>query len=142
MSTATTVLNNGVELFTNFDTSKIFLAENKWIKGSFTAGAANAVPGLVVGRIAATGVLVPMTSGASDGSQFPVGILNADVLATVTADVNVCVGGEVALEKVVLTGSDTLETIVSLKRIKDRIAGDTVGIVLVAGTELTGYDNQ
>jgi hypothetical protein len=52
-----------------------------------------------------------------------------------------CVAGDVAQEKLIFQGSDTLATVVSSRTLNDRIGADTVGVKLVSGTELTEYDN-
>ena len=85
-----------------------------------------------------------MVSGAGDGSQIPVGVLTQTITveAGETASIYVCTGGEVAEEKVILDTGDTLETVIDGRQLRDRIASDTVGIVLVAGTEMTQVDNQ
>lgn len=133
-------------LITNYDTSIIFLRDNKYEGAQYTAVGGDKVllAGMVMGRVTATGQLLQCKSAASDGSVVPVGILTKDitVLDTIVADVNICTGGEVAEEKVVMDGSDTLDTIYSARRLRDRIAGDTVGIVLVPGIENTINDNQ
>lgn len=64
----------------NTDTSKIFLWDNRFDKGSYTNSTYDAVTilaGTVVGMTTA-GALVPFTSGASNGSQYIVGVLNED----------------------------------------------------------------
>src|SRR5690606_20531075 len=100
--------------------------------------------GTLMGRVAATGWIKPLASGSSDGSQFPVGVLANDI----TVDggdlvtVSICVAGDVAEEKIILQGSDTMETTISSRRLRDRIAADTVGIKLVTSTDNSAYDNQ
>jgi hypothetical protein len=59
-----------------------------------------------------------------------------------SANITICIGGDVAEELVLLQSPDTLETVVSSRTIRDRIAGDTLGIKLVLGTQMTAYDNQ
>jgi len=147
MSTIDTVLNTGQQAITNVDTSKIFIWGNRFDKAEYTNSTYDAVTlpaGTLLGRNSSTLEVKPLTSGASDGSQFPVGILNEThtVEAGDTATLAYCVAGDVAKEKVLLQGSDDLDTVVSSKTIGDRIGSDTVGIKLVATDELTGFDNQ
>lgn len=147
MSTIDTVLNTGQQAITNVETSKIFIWENRFDKAEYTNSTYDAVTlpaGTVLGRSSSTLEVKPLTSGATDGSQFPVGILNEThtIEAGDTKTLAYCVYGDVAKEMVVLQGSDTLDTVVSSKTIGDRIASDTVGIRLVATDELTGFDNQ
>jgi len=133
-------------LHTTYDRSQIFVGDNRYETGTYTNGTGSTkdlAKGTLMGRIHATGKLTPLASAASDGSQYPVGILADDysVLDTASATVTICVAGDVVSSKIVLDGSDTLETVISARRIKDRIGADTVGIKLVATDELTGYDN-
>lgn len=134
---------------TNYDTSKIFIWNNRYESGTYTnpstTGAeVTLAKGTLMGRVSGTQKLLPLASGASDGSQFPVGILADDYTVDYleSANVFICVAGDVAEEKVILSGSDTLSTVISSRSIRDRIAADTVGINLVAGQAQDGYDNQ
>jgi len=134
-------------LITNNDNAKIFIWDNRYEEGTYTNPTGDDVSltkGMLMGRVSATQKLVPLASGASDGSQFPVGILADDYSVDYgeSANVTICIGGDVAEELVTLNGSDTLSTVISGRSIRDRIAGDTLGIKLVAGTQMTAFDNQ
>lgn len=147
MGSVTTSVNSGNSQFNNYDTSKLFLRDNLYEKGSYTNDEYEDSPlamGTLMGRVATTGKLVPLKSGASDGSQFPVGILaeNYEVDGGDTIDVSICIAGEVDKSLVVLDPGDSLETVISSRRIKDRIASDTVGIKLVKVDQLTDFDNS
>jgi hypothetical protein len=147
MATQTVSLNSGNQAIIKTDVSKIFLWNNRFESADYTNGGGAPVTlpaGTLLGRINASGKVTPLTSAAVDGSQFPCGVLNEDwtVAAGATQKVSFCVAGDVAEEKVILQGTDTLSTVVSGRTIRDRIAGDTLGIKLVAGTELTKYDNE
>jgi hypothetical protein len=145
--------SNNIDLRTNnqaiiqTDTRKTFLWENRWATGTYTNSTGSDVvlrEGTLLGRISSTQKLVPLASGASDGSQYPVGILGCDV-SVANGDsktLTFCTYGDVAEEMVVLSGSDTLSTVISGRSIRDRIGADTVGIRLVAATEMTNYDNS
>ena len=97
-----------------------------------------------MGRISASGLLVPLASGASDGSNIPVGILasNYTVAAGATHEVAFCVSGDVVKNMLSFDGSDNLDTVISGRRLGDRIAADTVGIRLIDSDELTEFDNE
>ncbi len=147
MSSNSIVLNTGQQAIINFDVSKIFIWNNRYEKADYTNSTYDDVvltAGMLMGRVSASQEIVPLASGASDGSQFPVGILAQD--ATVeggdTVSLYICVAGDVVEGKVTLDGSDTLSTVISGRSIRDRIAADTVGVKLVVSTELTGLDNQ
>ena len=105
-------------------------------------------PGLLLGRESDTGNVVPLDSAnAAVGEAIPIGIL-AEKVTQLAADgtqanVAVCVAGLVSEDKLILqSGGDSLDTVISLKRLRDRILGDTMGIKLVAADDLTGFDNQ
>ena len=148
----TTGTNTNNQLTVNSDTSKIFIGDNRHDLFDYaydnTAGPDDVtIPaGTLFGRIHATGKVTPLTSGASDGSQYPIGILREDktILYGEEFDgqVTLCVEGRVAEDKVIFQGSDTLNTVISDRRLRDRIGSDTVGIKLVVSTEITAYDND
>lgn len=134
-------------LISNYDTSKTFIWNLRTDKANYTNSTYDDVTllkGTLLGRISATGLVVPLTSGASDGSQFPLGILLEDttVAGSDTVTLTFAVEGDVVEDKILLQGSDTLNTVISGRRIRDRIGADTVGIKIVASTEMTNYDNQ
>lgn len=134
-------------LITNYDRSNTFVWNIRTEVGNYTNSTYDDVTlakGTLMGRIAATNLLTPLTSGASDGSQFPVGIILADTVieAGDTAEITICVAGDVVADKIVFQGSDDLDTVVSARTLRDRIGADNVGIKLVGDNQLTGYDNQ
>jgi hypothetical protein len=124
------------------DTSKLALFNNETDSADYTngTGAEIDIPaGTVLGVINASGKVALLTSAAVDGSQFPVGVLAQDhtVANGATVSLTYIISGDVDVSKIVLQGSDTLNTVVSGRRIRERIAADTKGIRLVASTELT-----
>lgn len=145
MSEYTNVENTSNFQLNQYDSSIIFLRDNKYTTEPYNNTDYSDVTltaGTVMGRIAATNYVVPVTSGASDGSQFPIGVVAEDVTvaASSSANIPICTEGEVAEEKINFdSASDTLETVVSDIRYKDRLKG--IGIVPIAGTELSDYDN-
>lgn len=147
MSTQTVILNNGQQAILDTDVSKIFVFDNRFETGSRTNSGyddENLVAGTVMGRVSATGKLVPMQSDASDGSEIPVGILNKDwvIAAGATQAISICVSGDVVEGKLIFTKvGDDLDTVVDGRNYRDRIGGDTVGVKLVPSTENTGFDN-
>ena len=128
------------------DQSKVFLGNNRYESITYTNSTGVDVvfvEGTLVGRIAATQLLLPLASGAADGSQFPKGVSaqNKTVADGATVELSVCVEGDVAEGKVVFQGADDMDTVVSLKSLRDRIASDTVGINLVDAVSMTEFDN-
>jgi hypothetical protein len=146
MSTQTVEENTGSQAHIQTDISKIFIRNNVDLSFNYTnstGGDLTFLAGTVFGRIHATGLVLPLKSAAVDGSELPVGVLMHDitVVDTASAVLTMCVGGEIAEEKIILDGADTLDTVIDSRRIRDLIALNTVGILLVPGTELTGFDN-
>ena len=135
------------QLFNNRNTAKIFLFDNKNIKGTFkntTGGVLNLVGGELISRNATTGDLEVLTSAGTLGRNIPLGINRVcyDALAdTAEIPMTIMVSGDVSQDLVVLQGADTLDTVISDRRLKDRILGDTAGIFLIEVDELTEYDN-
>lgn len=149
MSSSQSVVNEGTnQLFINTDTSKIFLGNNQTENDAYINNSSydpiTLKAGTVLGRIGSTGVLVPTQSTASDGSQNVLGVLMADLTVDSgdTVQAPVCVSGRVAADKLIFVKpGDGLNTVVSNRRYKDKIQGETVGIKLVYSTEMTHPDN-
>lgn len=151
MSFQTIVSNTGSQLFINTNTSKIFLGgQYTRQEGYINNSGYNPVflpAGTVMARIASSGVVAPFDAAAIDGTQIVLGILTEDVTLAAGSSVtaSITVAGRVAQEQVSLfksTSGQTLESVVSGRRVKDKIMGETVGILLVVSTELTDYDNS
>lgn len=116
MSTASGSYSGGIYT-TQFNTNKIFGFGSRFRTGTYTAGGGGATlaKGTVMGRIFATGKLVPCVSTATDGSQIPVGVLAHDytVGASATTTVLYCFMGDVNASMLVFSnGTDTLATVI------------------------------
>lgn len=142
------VSSNANSAHARYDHSKIFLFGLRTDTGSFdwenTGYDNDLVPGTVLGRVSATGKLVPFDSTASDGSQFPIGILYGDLGTveagdTLAAACTYAMAGDVASAKLVFQGTDTLNTVVSSRQVRDWLA--LLGFKLVTSVENTAYDN-
>lgn len=148
MSSANQVLNTGQQAITNYDTSKIFIGRNDYKKAVYTNGTGasiDLVAGTVLGKITASGKLLPLKSDAVDGSQIPVGVLAHDITVANAATVNLtyCISGKVVQNKLIfLKAGDTVDTVVTGRTLGDRVAADSAGIILVVSTELSDFDNQ
>ena len=145
----TTKVQTSNQLFVDNDVSKFRLGENEYISGSVTASGADVeiVEGIVVSRIAATGLLKPYdTAGAASGADAIVGLgIKTETVADGTTSVITLVNkGKVAQSKINFKGAETLETLGgvtgSTRRIKDIL--NDLGLVLEGGTELTAVDNS
>lgn len=146
MSSANQVFNGGNFVITNYDTSKLFLRDTRFEVMSYTnsTGVEVTLPaGLILGRIAATEKVLPLVKAATNGSQYPVGILaqNKTVANGVTVNLNVCIKGELDKDLIILPASTDFDDVIEAKTLADRIKSDTLGILLVQGQELTSFDN-
>lgn len=132
---------------TNYSNEHLLIFGNEFESADFEntdAYEATLALGTVMGRIAATGKVVPVDSSASDGSQFPVGVLASDYVVESgdTISVRMVVAGEINGNMLVFPNGETLDTVISSKQMRDRIASDTVGIKLSFPDELSALDNQ
>lgn len=145
----TTSVNTGNQLYTNTDNSKVFIGNNETIRANYTNSEdyddVTLAIGTVMGRVHATNEIIPAKSDASDGSQFPVGVLleSYTVAAGDTKSLPIVICGDVAEDKLVFAKTgDGLNTVVSARTYRDRLAADTKGIRAVSVTDLTDYDNS
>jgi hypothetical protein len=146
MSSNNVVFNNGQQLQVQTSLAKLFPFDKKLKQYAYTNSTYDPIDlpaGTVMGVIAATGYVVPMTSGATDGSQFPMGILAEDYTIDEGQSINmaVMVQGQVRQDMLILQGSDTLSTVVSSRRIFERIGSDSCGILIISATNCTAFDN-
>ncbi|KKQ06409.1 MAG: hypothetical protein US15_C0012G0007 [Candidatus Moranbacteria bacterium GW2011_GWF1_36_4] len=160
MSTGTVVNSTSNQLHVDYDVSKVFVFGNRYNKGLYDEPSSGAeytlLQGTILGRIAATGKLKICSVASTDGSQFPIGVVKESVTmasGATSVSVSYCIKGDVVEEKLLFAGSETLNSIVTVedgstpagdttytKRLRDLI--QSIGIVLVASTEMTLFDNQ
>lgn len=145
MSTYTNVNNTGNQSTGQYDHSIIFLGGNSYESQPFKVNVAEItlVAGTVMGRVSATGAVIPLVAAAVDGSETPFGVLAQNIVIPIgdTPDLSICVEGKIAIEKLIFNAAETVATVVGGRRLDDRINGDTVGIKLISSTELTTLDN-
>lgn len=149
MSSNEQTLRTRNQAITNYNIAKIFIGNNRFESDNYINNSSYdpiTLPvGTLMGRIAASNVLVPCKSDASDGSQYPLGVLAEELIVDSgdTIQGTICVAGDVVKDLIVFAKpGDGMDTLVSSRRYKDRIGADTVGIKLVESTDLTGNDNQ
>lgn len=150
MSTINEAFNQGNFAQFNRDTEKIFIFDNGFESGIFlndTGADLDLKKGTVLGRIAASNRLVALdddTAGADDGRSIVVGVLAHDVTIadTETEEVTMCIAGQVVESKVILLNSLTLTSVIGNRTVADKIKGETMGIKLREGQELTTFENQ
>lgn len=149
MSGITNITQTGNQLHTSYDVSKLFLGENERISGTYASTPEiTLAAGLVVGQIAATGALVAYDNSASDGSQYPAGIVDLGISESVVIAaegskvLNLVNKGRVAEAKVTFPGVITLDSVISGDTRTVRQYMNAMGIIFEGGEELTKLDNQ
>lgn len=145
MSSQTIVTNTGVQATINTDLSRIFLWENRYASADFNNELYDPLvmkAGKLLGRVAATQTLALCDTDSTDGSQYPIGILAEDVTIAdgETKSVAYCIYGDVAEDKIILNGNDTLGSVVDGQSLRDRIA--MMGVRIIPSTEMTAHDNS
>lgn len=135
----------GNQAIINTDRSKLALWNYRTQQGLMNNATYDPVTipeGTVVGRIAVTGKLKVFTSGASDGSQFPIGVVLGDPTIEDGEDGEITIvdTGDVAGEQLLFQGGDTLNTVVDGRTVFDHLK--LIGIKCVSGTDLSNYDNS
>lgn len=128
--------------------SNLLILHNSFLKGDYAniSGALETVKvGQILGRVAATQKLVVCKSGAVDGSQFPAAIavqeLTDIAIAGTVDNIAPCNGGKVNVNELVFDGTDTLDTLVDGKSMRDHLIANTKGLELVDVLENIDYDN-
>lgn len=147
MATSTTPVNTENMLVIQYDFSEVFLGKNTFESATLIniSGSAQSLShGTVLGRISASGKVTLCVSTATDGSQYPIGILATATTAIANngeTNVSFCDYGEVASEKLIFSGAETLSTVLGGRQMRDLIPSLSRGIKLIASTELTAHDN-
>jgi len=147
MASSTTPVNTENMLVVQYDFSEVFLGDNTFEKATLIniSGSAQSLSlGTVLGRISASGKVTLRVSTATDGSQYPIGILASATVSIANngeTNVSVCDFGQVASDKLVFSGSETLSTVLGGRQMRDLIPSLSRGIKLIASTELTAHDN-
>ena len=143
------ILNTGNQMIVNNSTPRIFLWNYRTapiVLSNATAYAVALAAGTLLGRVTADQKMKPLASGASDGSQYPRGVLFDDVIIppnTTVFNAFMADSGDVSEDRIIFQGSDTLATVVDGATLRDRIQADSVGLKLIKSTEMSGaYDNQ
>lgn len=144
MSTVTNNENTDSQQTTTYNTAKIFLGDNAYETGFHNnAGYADValVAGQVMGRVTLTDEIIPTIADATDGSQFPIGVMSHDITVEpgITQTITLCTKGRVDGDLLVFDAGDTKETVVDGRRLKDLLT--MIGFELLYGTEMTSQDN-
>lgn len=150
--------NQSNALFVNTDTSKTFIEIKATERESYINNSSynpiTLLPGTVMGRIQASGVIVPWRNDVTDGSQFPIGILGTDMLINSGATVAALLVTEcrMAAEKVIAyqLSNQSIATTLQLTITSWHGAGTTklkdvlesIGIHLKTTTQMSFPDNS
>ena len=143
LKTVSTIEQTRNKMVTNYSLKNLILGDNAFTSATYTGSGAGSTieEGSLMGRIQATQKVVLLDPAAVDGSQFPVGIALEDITVTAGASVtvNMVNKGRVALDGLTLAAGVALTDNVDGRTLTDQI--NLLGISLLGGTELTGYDN-
>jgi hypothetical protein len=143
----------------NYSTRNIFVWNNRFnsISATYTNSTGSEVTltaGMLIGRVAASGLVKQAISTATDGSQVPIGVLTQDytVANGDSVSLSFCIQGDVDYGMLVFGGSpaDTISTVISLTdsgsaTVKIGTIGDILngkGILPINTSEMTYQDNQ
>ena len=146
-------------LINNYSTRNIFVWNNRFnsLSATYTNSTGSEVTlqaGMLIGRVANSGLVKQAISTATDGSQVPIGILTQDytVANGDSVTVSFCIQGDVDYGMLVFGGSpaDTISTVISLtdsgsSTVKIGTIGDILngkGILPINTSEMTYQDNQ
>ena len=134
----------------DYNVSKFLLGNNFFDKNDYTdSGSGSTIlEGLLLGKIAATGLLVELDPTAGDGSQYVIGLawFGGEASQVVAADATVNIEyvnkGDVAEAKIALPAGVTLDTAITgdTRTVRDYL--NAMGFRLKGGLELTEFDNQ
>lgn len=108
---------------------------------TFTAASALTFPkAMILGRITATGFVTFYASGASDGTEIPIGVLAAEHVAAGAGDVllRMAIRGTIREDKLLVwtAGSPVVPTLVERELLRDK------GIYTQSDRELGAFDNS
>lgn len=158
MSSNEIVGNQSNALFVNTDTSKTFIVIKATERESYINNSSynpiNLYAGTVLGRITASNYIVPWRNDVTDGSQFPIGLLGADMQIDSGDTVSALLVTEcrMAAEKVIAyqLSNQSIATTLQLQitsyhgagttRLKDAL--EAIGCHLETTTQLSFPDNS
>lgn len=152
MATATIRDNTTKQATIDYLRKRLALFGNKTIRRNYAniSGALEDVPiGTVMGIVGSTGKYVICKSGATDGSQVPVGIMFEELediaIAGTQDDVLILNGGQINKGLLLFDGTDTLTTMVTAlggdkKSMQDWLINNGVGVELISVTDPSEYD--
>jgi len=147
MSSVTQISSTNNQQITNYDVSKLLLGGNEFVDIDLTAsGEVVLLPGMIMGKVGATGLLLAADKDATDGSQFPVGVVieGKTIADGETKSIRLVNKGAISEDKLNFLSIETLDTLIGAannqRSYRDYL--NDLGLILQTGTELTAIDNQ
>lgn len=147
-NTITTVTNTDNQLHVNYQEKNLLRGNNEFSYGDVTASGSDVTitQGEVMGRISATGKLVPLLHSATDGSQYPAGLAYVGINETKTiADgetktIELVYQGKINASLINFGTASTLDDVVGGRTVRDWLRD--IGLVLDESQELTNFANS
>ncbi len=158
MSSNEITSNQSNALFVNTDTSKTFIVIKATERESYinnsTYNPITLYAGTVLGRIQASGIIVPWRNDVTDGSQFPIGVLGSDmqidsgdtVAALLVTEARMAAEKVIAYQLSNQSVSTTLQLAITswhgagTTKLKDAL--ESIGIHLETTTQMSFPDNS
>jgi len=115
-------------LITNYNTAQFLLGGEQFFKdmsyNNATGSPVTLPQGTLMGKVFATGYIIPNVSTAVDGSEQPIGFIaeNTTIPANTIQTIQVLVAGDINQNLVILGGSDTFDTTVGTEATGGSIA--------------------
>ena len=139
MTTATVRTATNNQIVIDYNSSKFLVGGGHTFIRRDYANISGALESLsecqVMGRVSATGKVIPCVSTAVDGSQYPIGFnfdAKTDVaIAGTIDDLLIVNGGGIRRDKIVLTGTDTLNTVVDGRTIEDWLITNCTNLEII-----------
>lgn len=146
--TQTVKVSTKNQLFVDNQDLQLLLGNNRFNDGDVTASGADVsiLEGLVMSRVRATGKIKPFDSTVVTDAEYIIGIAvpTLDVVDGTTVSVRIVNGGRIAKDLINFADASTLATSAGVtgtqKRIDDIL--EDLGLYLLAGVELTEFDNS
>jgi len=141
----TNPVNTRNQLYTNISSDKILLGNNSFAERTFGAYGTDMVidAGTIVARLPGSGEIVPWKADATDGTQYPAGLLleQLTVADGEKVDTTIVNKGKVAREQIRFwyAGQD-FSSVVDNRRVEDWLLD--LGLEIEAADELTEFDNS
>lgn len=147
MAYATERTTGNRQQITDYDLSKFLKGNNEFVTHNLTASGADVTikQAMVMGRVSASGLLVPLLHTATDGSQYPAGLAYVGMdQEIVVADgdtkaVELVNKGKVDKAFINFGTASTLDSVVGGQRIDSLL--ENLGLTLLDINDVSAFDN-